>query len=128
MAILDEIREAYAGVGIALDQPLTYGTYYRLRCARCGRTVGNVGDRLLPGMAAELVRGQSDLYASGLLGCACDTGAESREASGDGRADLLARKPSGTMYLYKGTSKATSEIFSTRISVGTSYAQYDLLG
>ena len=39
-------------------------------------------------MAAELVRGQSDLYASGLLGCACDTGAESREASGDGRADL----------------------------------------
>jgi 1,2-phenylacetyl-CoA epoxidase catalytic subunit len=73
MTVLDEIRDAYATVGIALDQPLTYGTYYRLRCARCGRTVGNVGDRLLPGMAAELVRGQSDLYTAGLLGCRCDT-------------------------------------------------------
>lgn len=50
------------------------------------------------------------------------------DVNGDGRADLLARKPSGTMYLYKGTGKATSEIFSTRVSVGTSYAQYDLLG
>ena len=29
MTILDEIRDAYASVGIALDQPLTYGTYYR---------------------------------------------------------------------------------------------------
>ena len=48
--------------------------------------------------------------------------------SGDGRADLLARTPAGTLYLYKGTGKATSEIFSTRASVGTSYAQYDLLG
>ena len=71
MSVLDEIRDAYAAVGIALDQPITYGTYYRLRCARCGRMVGNVGDRLLPGMAAELVRGQADLYASGLLGCTC---------------------------------------------------------
>lgn len=50
------------------------------------------------------------------------------DVSGDGKADLLARKPSGTLYLYKGTGKATSEIFSTRVSVGTSYAQYDLLG
>jgi 1,2-phenylacetyl-CoA epoxidase catalytic subunit len=71
MGVLDEIREAYASVGITLDQPITYGTYYRLRCARCGRMVGNVGDRLLPGMAAELVRGQADLYAAGLLGCTC---------------------------------------------------------
>ncbi len=50
------------------------------------------------------------------------------DVSGDGRADLLARTPAGTLYLYKGTGKATSEIFSTRASVGTSYAQYDLLG
>jgi hypothetical protein len=50
------------------------------------------------------------------------------DVSGDGRADLLARTSGGTLYLYKGTSKATSEIFSTRVSVGTSYAQYDLLG
>ncbi|MFF6785479.1 trypsin-like serine protease [Streptomyces sp. NPDC012510] len=50
------------------------------------------------------------------------------DVSGDGKADLLARTPAGTLYLYKGTGKATSEIFSTRASVGTSYAQYDLLG
>ena len=31
----------------------------------------NVGDRLLPGMAAELVERQRDLYADGLLGCPC---------------------------------------------------------
>ncbi|QFR02992.1 trypsin-like serine protease [Streptomyces phaeolivaceus] len=50
------------------------------------------------------------------------------DVSGDGKADLLARTKAGTLYLYKGTGKATSEIFSTRVSVGTSYAQYDLLG
>ncbi|WP_338896055.1 trypsin-like serine protease [Streptomyces sp. TG1A-60] len=50
------------------------------------------------------------------------------DVSGDGRADLLARTKAGTLYLYKGTGKATSEIFRTRGSVGTSYAQYDLLG
>jgi hypothetical protein len=70
-AIVEEIREAYARVGIQLDQPTAYGTYYRLLCAGCGRMVGNVGDRLLPGMAAELVERQRDLYAAGLLGCPC---------------------------------------------------------
>lgn len=69
--ILEEIRRAYATVGITLDVPAAYGTYYRLLCAGCGRMVGNVGDRLLPGMAAELVAEQFDLYASGLLGCPC---------------------------------------------------------
>jgi len=88
MTVLDEIREAYATVGIALDQPLTYGTYYRLRCARCGRTVGNVGDRLLPGMAAELVRHQSDLYAHGLLGCSCTGDVSSNGELTAGRSDL----------------------------------------
>lgn len=69
--IVEEIRTAYARVGITLDQPATYGTYYRLLCGKCGRMVGNVGDRLLPGMAATLVQEQFDLYASGLLGCPC---------------------------------------------------------
>lgn len=69
--IVDEIRQAYARVGITLDQPATYGTYYRLLCAGCGRMVGNVGDKLLPGMAYTLVDEQFDLYATGLLGCAC---------------------------------------------------------
>ena len=69
--ILEEIRQAYATVGITLDVPAAYGTYYRLLCGGCGRMVGNVGDRLLPGMAADLVAEQFDLYASGLLGCPC---------------------------------------------------------
>ena len=69
--VVEEIRRAYATVGIALDAPATYGTYYRLLCAGCGRMVGNVGDRLLPGMAAELVERHRDLYADGLLGCPC---------------------------------------------------------
>jgi ring-1,2-phenylacetyl-CoA epoxidase subunit PaaA len=88
MSILEEIRDAYATVGIALDQPLTYGTYYRLRCARCGRNVGNVGDRLLPGMAADLVRAQSDLYAAGLLGCRCENTAPPNGGTAAGRPDL----------------------------------------
>lgn len=70
-AIVEEIRRAYAAVGITLDQPATYGTYYRLLCAGCGRMVGNVGDRLLPGMAGEVVDLQFELYAAGLLGCPC---------------------------------------------------------
>ncbi|MGW5634201.1 trypsin-like serine protease [Streptomyces sp. NPDC003832] len=50
------------------------------------------------------------------------------DVSGDGRADLLARTPGGTLYLYKGTGKATSEIFATRVSVGTDFKQYDIFG
>ena len=69
--IVGEIRGAYAAVGITLDHPAAHGTYYRLLCAGCGRMVGNVGDRLLPGMAQDLVDRQFDLYATGLLGCAC---------------------------------------------------------
>jgi hypothetical protein len=69
--IVEEVRRAYATVGIRLAEPAAYGTYYRLLCAACGRMVGNVGDRLLPGMAGGLVDGQFDLYATGLLGCPC---------------------------------------------------------
>ena len=69
--IVEEIRQAYAAVGITLDQPATFGTYYRLLCAGCGRMLGQIGDKLLPGMVAEIVEGQRDLYASGLLGCSC---------------------------------------------------------
>ena len=69
--ILEEIRAAYAPVGIALEGVATYGTYYRLRCARCGAALGCVGDRLLPGMARELVEAELELYAAGLAGCKC---------------------------------------------------------
>ncbi|MFI7503673.1 trypsin-like serine protease [Streptomyces sp. NPDC049687] len=50
------------------------------------------------------------------------------DVTGDGKADFLARTPAGTLYLYKGTGKATSEIFATRVSLGTSFKQYDLFG
>ena len=89
--IVEEIRTAYARVGVRLDQPATYGTYYRLLCAACGRMVGNVGDRLLPGMAAELVGRQTDLYASGQLGCACRHGASANEVAAGRDADPPAR-------------------------------------
>lgn len=48
--------------------------------------------------------------------------------SGDGKADFLARTKSGTLYLYKGSGKGTSEIFTTRVSLGTGYQQYDIWG
>jgi 1,2-phenylacetyl-CoA epoxidase catalytic subunit len=79
---VDEVRKAYAQAGITLDQPAAYGTYYRLRCTACGANVGNVGDRLLPGMAATLVGDQADLYAAGLLGCACGHQRATAEARG----------------------------------------------
>jgi hypothetical protein len=69
--IVDEVRHAYGSVGITVGDPATYGTYFRLACAGCGRMLGSVGDRLLPGMAAALVDAQFDLYATGLLGCEC---------------------------------------------------------
>lgn len=50
------------------------------------------------------------------------------DVTGDGKADFLARTPGGTLYLYKGTGKATSEIFATRVSVGTDFKQYDIFG
>ncbi|MFI6489856.1 trypsin-like serine protease [Streptomyces sp. NPDC050564] len=50
------------------------------------------------------------------------------DITGDGKADFLARTPGGTLYLYKGTGKATSEIFATRVSVGTGFQQYDIFG
>jgi hypothetical protein len=50
------------------------------------------------------------------------------DITGDGKADLLARTAGGTLYLYKGTGKATSEIFATRITVGTGFQQYDIFG
>lgn len=50
------------------------------------------------------------------------------DINGDSKADFLARTPGGTLYLYKGTGKATSEIFATRIKVGTDFKQYDIFG
>jgi hypothetical protein len=94
--IVDEIRTAYATVGITLDRPATYGTYYRLLCAGCGAMVGNVGDKLLPGMAAELVQRQFDLYAAGLMGCACGHQSERARALDPARWEAARRRHGGT--------------------------------
>ncbi|MFJ5301990.1 trypsin-like serine protease [Streptomyces sp. NPDC088350] len=48
--------------------------------------------------------------------------------TGDGKADLLIRNASGTLYVYPGTGKATSEIFGTPKSLGTGFQQYDIFG
>lgn len=85
--IVAEIRAAYARFGIELEAPVTYGTYYRLRCARCHTTVGNVGDRLLPGMIHALVEQSFDVYAAGLVGCACGYQAERARALDPVRAE-----------------------------------------
>jgi hypothetical protein len=69
--ILEEIRAAYEPWGIDLEGVATYGTYYRLRCAKCGSPLGAVGDKLLAGMAKSLLDDQFELYAVGLLGCKC---------------------------------------------------------
>ena len=50
------------------------------------------------------------------------------DVNGDGVADLLARTPAGVLYLYKGTGNATSAMFATRVSLGTTFKQYDIFG
>ncbi|WP_434600546.1 trypsin-like serine protease [Streptomyces sp. A5-4] len=50
------------------------------------------------------------------------------DITGDGKADFLARTPGGTLYLYPGTGKATSEIFATRITIGTGWQQFNIFG
>jgi hypothetical protein len=84
--VLGEIRAAYARLGIELDTPVAYGTYYRLRCAGCGAVVGNVGDRLLPGMIDQLLDESFDLHAAGLLGCRCGHQAARAASLDSGRA------------------------------------------
>ena len=84
--VLDEIRDAYALWGIELVIA-TYGTYYRLNCGRCGSSLGCVGDKLLPGMATEMLNGQFDLYAAGLMGCKCGYQVERAKALDSVRAE-----------------------------------------
>ena len=89
--ILDEIRNAYGRMGIVVEGIATYGTYYRLKCDRCGSVLGSVGDKLLPGLAAQIVDGQFELYATGLLGCKCGYQAERARSIDPQRALTAAR-------------------------------------
>ncbi len=89
--ILDEIRNAYGRIGIEVEGIATYGTYYRLRCGRCGAPLGSVGDKLLPGIARQIVDEQFELYVRGLLGCKCGYQAE-RARSIDAQRALAANR------------------------------------
>lgn len=89
--VLDEIRSAYGRIGIEVEGIATYGTYYRLRCGRCGSVLGSVGDKLLSGIADQIVDGQFGLYASGLLGCKCGFQAERARSIDPERAIRAAR-------------------------------------
>ncbi|MDT9686488.1 VCBS repeat-containing protein [Streptomyces sp. TRM76323] len=48
------------------------------------------------------------------------------DITGDGRADLLARTPGGTLYLYAGTGSANAP-FKARVKVGTGWNAYTKL-
>ncbi|NGO76467.1 trypsin-like serine protease [Streptomyces sp. YC504] len=43
------------------------------------------------------------------------------DVNGDGKADLVARSTSGTMYLLKGTGKATTEIFAPSVKLNSGW-------
>ncbi|MFI7383555.1 trypsin-like serine protease [Streptomyces sp. NPDC049813] len=49
------------------------------------------------------------------------------DVTGDGVADVMARDSGGTLWLYPGTNKASSDLFGARKSLGTGFNQYNLL-
>ncbi|MER6918583.1 FG-GAP repeat domain-containing protein [Streptomyces spiralis] len=46
--------------------------------------------------------------------------------TGDGRADIVARTPSGTLYLYRGTGNSSAP-FAAKTKIGTGWQQYNKL-
>ncbi|MGW3423577.1 trypsin-like serine protease [Streptomyces phaeochromogenes] len=49
------------------------------------------------------------------------------DVTGDGVADVMTRDSGGTLWLYRGTNKASTDLFATRTSLGTGFNQYNLL-
>ena len=48
--------------------------------------------------------------------------------NGDGHPDLLARTPSGALFLYKGTGNSGPNTFTSSVKIGTGWNMYNLLG
>lgn len=44
--------------------------------------------------------------------------------TGDAKPDVVVRNTAGTLYLLKGTGKATSEIFATGVKIGFGWTGY----
>jgi secreted trypsin-like serine protease len=51
----------------------------------------------------------------------------SGDVTGDGRSDLLARTPSGALFLFKGTFQSGTAIFSPWVKIGTGWNMYSRL-
>ncbi|MER5183643.1 trypsin-like serine protease [Streptomyces sp. NPDC002896] len=49
------------------------------------------------------------------------------DMTGDGISDVLARSSDGTLWLYPGTDKASTDLFASRVKLGTGFNQYNLL-
>ncbi|WP_406488235.1 trypsin-like serine protease [Streptomyces phaeochromogenes] len=49
------------------------------------------------------------------------------DVTGDGVADIMTRDSAGTLWLYRGTNKPSTDLFATRTSLGTGFNQYNLL-
>ena len=49
------------------------------------------------------------------------------DVTGDGVADVMTRDSGGTLWLYRGTNEASTDLFATRTSLGTGFNQYNLL-
>ncbi|MFF3709065.1 trypsin-like serine protease [Streptomyces phaeochromogenes] len=49
------------------------------------------------------------------------------DVTGDGVADIMTRDSAGTLWLYRGTNKASTDLFAARTSLGTGFNQYNLL-
>ncbi|MFI6471775.1 FG-GAP repeat domain-containing protein [Streptomyces sp. NPDC050516] len=49
------------------------------------------------------------------------------DVTGDGKTDLMARTPSGDLYLYPGTGSVTGSPYGDRIKVGSGWGIYDQL-
>jgi secreted trypsin-like serine protease len=49
------------------------------------------------------------------------------DVTGDGVADVMTRDSAGKLWLYKGTNKASTDLFAARTGLGTGFNQYNLL-
>ncbi|WP_030193850.1 VCBS repeat-containing protein [Streptomyces sp. NRRL S-87] len=100
--------------------------------------VGNVGGSSRPELLTLSFDGRLSLHPTTTKGAGAPTWSGygwqvynrvigAGDLNRDGHPDLLARTPSGDMYLYKGTGKLTGQPFAPRTKVGPGWGAYDQL-